>query len=149
MVADAEILLFGPEKHAEGPGVVARLARLAVVGECAELGGTVMLRVSWPRPSVGSLGDGTEDSLSRVRFPSGLHLDAEFELCTPDATLYADRAVHLTGKLSDLSGQGSELHSEGPGAALADRKGEAQARLTGVQLTLRETHIDETAPVNR
>ena len=67
--AGTEILLFGPEKHDEGPGVLAQISRVAMTGHCAELGGRVMLRVSWPRPSGGTLGEGTEDSLSRVQVP--------------------------------------------------------------------------------
>lgn len=36
---------------------------------------------------LGTISDGDEDSLSLVHFPSELHIDTEFELITPDATL--------------------------------------------------------------
>ncbi|MEU4066878.1 DUF6004 family protein [Streptomyces wedmorensis] len=146
--AGAEILLFGPDKHSAGEGVQARLARLAVVGECAELGGKVMLRVSWTRPSEGTLGDGDETSLSRVRYPTTLHVDASVELCTPDATLYADTTVHLAAKLNSLEATGTELLLDGADAALLDAENEAAARLTGLRLKVSEAHIGETAPVS-
>lgn len=146
--AGVEILLFGPEKHTDGTGVQARLARLAVVGHCAELGGRVMLRVSWPRPSSGTLGDGTEDSLSRVSYPGALHFDANFELCTPHGTLYADNPVHLAGKLRDLEATGTELRASGAGAPLTTADNTVKARITDVQLVMRDAHVGETATVN-
>ncbi|MFE3144392.1 DUF6004 family protein [Streptomyces scopuliridis] len=146
--AGAEILLFGPEKHSEGSGVQAQLARLAVVGHCAELGGRVMLRVSWPRPSGGTLGDGDEDSLSRLKFPGDLHFGAHFELCTPSGTLYAATSMRLAGKLSDLDPRGSELHTEGADAPLVNTDGQGKARLTEVQLVMRDAHVGEHAAVN-
>ncbi|MFE5709636.1 DUF6004 family protein [Streptomyces sp. NPDC056501] len=62
--AGAEILLFGPDKHSEGPGVLAQISRFAVTGHCAELGGRIMLRVSCPRPSKGTRGDAPASSPS-------------------------------------------------------------------------------------
>ncbi|MFF4948483.1 DUF6004 family protein [Streptomyces chattanoogensis] len=146
--AGAEILLFGPEKHVDGSGVQARLARLAVVGNCAELGGRVMLRVSWSRPSSGTLGEGTEDSLSRISYPSAVHFDANVELCTPGGTLYADNPVHLAGKLRDLEATGTELRASGAAVPLATADNQVKARITDGQLVMRDAHVGETATVN-
>jgi hypothetical protein len=145
--AGAEILLFGPDKHGDGPGVLAQLARVAVVGECAELGGRVMLRASWPRVSGGSLGEGTEDSLSRVKFPSTMHIDAEFELVTPSRTLYAANSVHIAGKLGDMDPAGTEMRLESGDSALVTTDDEAVARLTGVNLVMRDAFVGEHASV--
>ncbi|SBT43011.1 DUF6004 family protein [Micromonospora auratinigra] len=144
----AEVLLFGPDKHDEGPGVLAQLARVAVVGHCAELGGRVMLRASWPRVSGGTLGEGHEDSLSRVAFPSELHIDAEFELVTPHQTLYATNAVHINGKLRDMEATGTELKLDGGDTALVTTADEPKARLTGVNLVMRDAYVGEHAAVN-
>lgn len=146
--AGTEILLFGPEKHDEGAGVLAQISRVAVVGECAELGGRVMLRVSWPRPSGGTLGEGSEDSLSRVRYPSDLHIDTEFELVTPAATLYATNPVHVTGKLKDMEATGTELRMDGTDTALVTTQDEVRARLTGINLVMRDSFVGEHAAVN-
>jgi hypothetical protein len=146
--AGTELLLFGPEKHTEGNGVLAQMARLAVVGHSPELGGRVMLRASWPRVSGGTLGQGNEDSLSRVRFPGDLHLDAEFELVTPSATLYAANPVHVSGKLKDMEATGTELSMSGADAPMVNTSDEVKARLTGVQLVMRDAFVGETAAVN-
>jgi hypothetical protein len=146
--AGTEILLFGPEKHNEGPGVLAQISRVAVSGHCAELGGRVMLRVSWPRPSGGTLGEGTEDSLSRVRYPSELHIDTEFELVTPQVTLYADNPVHISGKMRDMEATGTELRMDGADAPLVTTQDEVRARLTGVTLAMRDAFVGEHAAVN-
>jgi hypothetical protein len=145
--AGAEVLLFGPEKHDEGAGVLAQLSRVAVVGHSPELGGRVMLRVSWPRVSGGTLGEGTEDSLSRVKYPSELHIDAEFELVTPSATLYATNPVHLSGKLRDMEATGTELRMDGADTALVTTQDEARARITGVTLAMRDAFVGEHATV--
>jgi hypothetical protein len=144
----AEILLFGPEKHDEGTGVLAQLARVAVVGHSPELGGRVMLRASWPRVSGGTLGEGSEDSLSRVKFPSDLHIDAEFELMTPSQVLYATSAVHVNGKLRDMDATGTELQLDGADTALVTTDDQPKARLTGVQLVMRDALVGEHAAVN-
>jgi hypothetical protein len=144
----AEILLFGPEKHTEGAGVLAQLARVAVVGHSDELGGRVMLRASWPRVSGGTLGEGTEDSLSRVKFPGEMHIDAEFELVTPSQTLYASNAVHVNGKLRDMEATGTELRLDGTDTALVTTDGTPRARLTGVNLVMRDAYVGEHAAVN-
>ncbi|MEV5569999.1 DUF6004 family protein [Spirillospora sp. NPDC052269] len=146
--AGTEILLFGPDKHDEGTGVLAQMARVAMSGQSDLLGGRVMLRASWPRPSGGTLGDGTEESLSRVRYPSDLHIDGEFELVAPQATLYAANAVHVSGKLSDLEPTGTELSMMGADAALLTAGGEVRARLTGLKLVMRDALVGETAAVN-
>lgn len=145
--AGTEILLFGPEKH-DGQGVLAQMARVAMIGHSDALGGRVMLRASWPRPSGGTLGDGTEDSLSRVRYPSELHIDAEFEIVTPHVNLYAAGPVHVAGKLRDIEATGTELSMAGSDAALVTADGTAKARLTGVRLAMRDAHVGETAAVN-
>ncbi|MDX8034130.1 DUF6004 family protein [Lentzea sp. BCCO 10_0856] len=146
--AGTEILLFGPEKHAEGNGVLAQLARVAVTGHCEELGGRVMLRASWPRVSGGTLGEGTEDSLSRVKYPSELHFDANFELLTQNGTLYSANAVHVNGKLKDMEATGTELSMDGTDSALVTTDDEVKARLTGVQLVMRDAFVGEHAAVN-
>ncbi|WP_026421239.1 DUF6004 family protein [Actinokineospora inagensis] len=148
LAAGMEILLFGPEKHDEGVGVLAQLARVALVGECAELGGRVMLRASWPKPSGGSLGEGGEDSLSRVKFPGDLHFDAEFDLVTPHEVLYSTNSVHLAGKLSDLDPNGTTLTMSGTDAALVTTGDEVKARITGLTLAMREAIVGEHAAVN-
>lgn len=146
--AGAEILLFGPEKHYEGTGVQAQMARVAVTGHCEELGGKVMLRASWPRVSGGTLGEGTEDSLSRVKYPSELHVDAEFELVTPRETLYATSPVHVNGKLKDMDATGTELRMDGADTALVTTEDEVKARLTGVTLAMRDAFVGEHSAVN-
>ncbi|WP_320066154.1 DUF6004 family protein [Micromonospora sp. RTGN7] len=146
--AGAEVLLFGPDKHDEGAGVLAQLARVAVVGHSPELGGRVMLRASWPRVSGGTLGEGNEDSLSRVKFPSELHIDAEFELVTPSQTLYAANAVHINGKLRDMEATGTELRLDGGDTALVTTDEQPKARLTGVNLVMRDAVVGERANVN-
>jgi hypothetical protein len=144
--AGTEILLFGPEKH-DGAGVLAQMARVAMVGHSDALGGRVMLRASWPRPSGGTIGDGTEDSLSRVRFPSELHIDAEFEIVTPRGNLYAANSVHVAGKLRGLEATGSELTMDGTDAALVSADGTPKARLSGVRMVMREAVVGEQAHV--
>ncbi|OOC53341.1 hypothetical protein NOSIN_05555 [Nocardiopsis sinuspersici] len=148
LAAGAEILLFGPEKHGEGRGVLAQLARTSLVGHCEELGGRVMLRASWPRPSGGTLGEGTEESLSSVRYPGDLHIDAEFEVVTPHGVLYAANPVHVSGRLSDLDPEGTELTMVGSDAALLTTGDEAKARLSGLRLVMREAIVGEHAAVN-
>ncbi len=146
--AGTEILLFGPEKHDEGTGVLAQMARVAMVGTSDALGGRVMLRASWPRPSGGTLGTGGEESLSRVRYPGDLHIDAEFELSTPQGNLYAASPVHVAGKLRDLEPTGTELSMQGTDAALLTDGGTPRARLTGARLVMRDAYVGETAAVN-
>ncbi|MBV9445842.1 MAG: hypothetical protein JO345_08100 [Streptosporangiaceae bacterium] len=145
--AGTEILLFGPDKH-DGAGVLAQMARVAMQGHCEALGGRVMLRASWPRPSGGTLGEGTEDSLSRVRYPSELHIDAAFEIVTPNGTLYSVSPVHVAGKLRDLDATGTELSLAGADTALVNTAGTVKARLSGVRLAMRDAHVGETAAVN-
>ncbi|MFF0555474.1 DUF6004 family protein [Streptomyces sp. NPDC004266] len=147
LAAGAEILLFGPDKHGEGSGVQARLSRLAVVGECAELGGRIMLRTAWARPSGGTFGKGEEDSLSRLAYPADLHLDTHLEVCTPHGTLHATAGVPLAGRAAELDGSGTELRAESDVPLLA-RDGTTKARLTDVKLVMRDTQVGETAPVN-
>ncbi|MER6948192.1 DUF6004 family protein [Nonomuraea sp. NPDC000554] len=146
--AGAEILLFGPDKHDDGAGVLAQMSRLAMVGHSDALGGRVMLRASWPRPSGGTLGEGNEDSLSRVRFASELHLDAEFDIVTPAGTLYAANPVRLGGKLKDLEPAGSELALTGVDTPIMAANGTAKARLTGARFTMRDASVGEYAYVN-
>ncbi|MFF0437196.1 DUF6004 family protein [Streptomyces sp. NPDC004327] len=147
LAAGAEILLFGPEKHDDGAGVRARLSRLAVVGECAELGGRVMLRASWARPSAGTFGKGDEDALSRLRYPADLHLDAHLELATPHGILYATASAPLSGRATDLEANGTELRAESDVPLVAE-DGTTKARLTDVKLVLRDTQVGEQAPVS-
>lgn len=145
--AGTEILLFGPDKHDDGAGVLAQMARVAVVGQCPELGGRIMLRASWPRVSGGSLGQGTEDSLSRVTFPADLHIDAEFEIVTPEGNLYAANSVHVAGKLRDMEATGTELTLTGGDTALLTDNDQPKARLTGVNLIMRDALVGQHATI--
>jgi hypothetical protein len=146
--AGAEILLFGPEKHGRGAGVLAQLARVAMVGECSALGGRVMLRASFFAVSGGELGEGTEDSLSRVRYPGDLHFDAEFEIVTPRGVLYAASPVHLRGELKDLEPLGTVLTADHADSALLNEAGVPEARLTGVSLAVGDALVGEEAYVS-
>ncbi len=145
--AGAEILLFGPEKHDDGQGVLAQLARVALSGHSKALGGRVMLRVSWPKPSGGTLGEGTESGLSMVRFPGDLDLDANFEIVTPQGVLYGENSVHVSGKLKDIEPGGTELKMHGADATLATKDGVVKGRLTNVHLMLQEAIVGERATV--
>ncbi|MEO0973195.1 MAG: DUF6004 family protein, partial [Pseudomonadota bacterium] len=145
--AGAEILLFGPEKHDDGTGVQAQLARLAMSGESKLLGGRVMLRASWPRPSRGSFGEGGEKSLDSLSYPGSLDFDANFELVTPNGVLYADNSMHIGGHLRDLDPTGAELSTSGPDAPLVTADGQAKARLSAAQLVMRQSVVGEHAPV--
>jgi hypothetical protein len=145
--AGAEILLFGPEKHTEGPGVLAQLARVALMGHSSALGGRIMLRASWPRPSAGTLGDGTEATFGAVLFPADLDIDANFEIATPRGVLYADNSVHMSGRLVDLEPAGTELRMHGIDTPLVTKDGARTGRLTGVHLQLRDAIVGERATV--
>lgn len=148
LAAGAEILLFGPEKHDQGAGVLAQLARVALVGNSPALGGKVMLRASFFTVSGGQLGDGTEASLSRLRYPGELHVDAHLELVTPSATLYAAAPVHLSGQLRDIEPTGTRLAATHADAALRTQNGESRARLTGVELKLGDALVGSEAYVS-
>jgi hypothetical protein len=145
--AGAEILLFGPEKHDDGPGVLAQLARVALTGHSSLLGGRVMLRASWPKPSPGTLGEGTERGLDAVRYPAPLDFDANFEIATPRGVLYADHSVHLSGALKDPHPEGTELRMEGVDAPMVTKDGAGRARLAGVHLQLHAAIVGERATV--
>jgi hypothetical protein len=148
LAAGAEILLFGPEKHDQGSGVLAQLARVALVGNSPALGGKVMLRASFFTVSGGQLGEGTEDSLSTLRYPGELHFDAHFEVVTPSATLYAAAPVHLAGQLKDIEPTGTVLTADHADAALRTSDGEVRARLTGVQMKLADALVGSEAYVS-
>jgi hypothetical protein len=145
--AGAEILLFGPDKHDQGSGVLAQLARLALIGQSRAFDGRVMLRVSWPRPSGGTLGDGGEPSLDIVRYPADLDLDANFEIVTPHGVLYADNSVHLSGSVRDIEPCGTELKLEGMDSPLVTKDGVVKARLADVHLVLQKAIVGERATV--
>ncbi|MGW5776398.1 DUF6004 family protein [Streptomyces sp. NPDC003863] len=147
LAAGAEILPFDPEKHDEGAGVLVRLSRLAVVGECVELGGRVMLRASWARPSGGAFGKGDEDGISRLRFPADLHLDTYLDVCTPRGILRAHAPVLLTGRPADLEADGTELRAESDVPLVAEN-GTTRARLADVKLVMRDAQVGETAPLD-
>lgn len=144
LAAGAEVLLFGPEKH-EDEGVLAQLARVAISGECGALGGRVMLRASFFKVSGGSLGEGSESGLSSIRFPSPLHFDANFEICTPSGALYAASPVHMYGALKDLEPRGTELRMDGSDTALETADGEVRGRLSSVHLQFGEALVGEQA----
>lgn len=146
--AGAEILLFGPEKHDRGVGVLAQLARAAIVGDCSALGGRVMLRASFFAVSGGTLGDGVEESLSRVRYPGELHIEAQLELVTPSGVLYAATPVHLQGQLKDVEPNGTTLTADHPDSALLSEDGTVKARLTGVSLAMGEALVGAEAHVS-
>jgi len=146
--AGAEMLLFGPEKHHGGAGIKAQLARVAMVGDSPTLGGRVMLRTSFFSVSGGTLGDGTEESLSRLRYPGELHLDARFELVTPSGVLYAVSPVHLRGELKDLEPDGTRLWADHSDAALVTADGMTGARLTGVEVAMGDALVGTEAYVS-
>jgi len=145
LAAGAEILLFEPEKHGEGDGVLAQLARLALVGECAALGGRVMVRVSFFKTSGGTVGEGWEDGLSALRFPSELHLDAQLEIVTPAGVLYAASPTHLSGMLPDVEVTGTELAKDGSDIALLTVDGECKAWLKAIDLQLGDAQVGREA----
>jgi len=145
--AGAEILLFDPSKHDQGPGVLAQLARLALMGRSTAFDGRVMLRVSWPRPSGGTLGVGVERSLSDLRYPAELTLNANLELVTPHGPLYADNSVRLSGRVRDLEPDGTELKMEGMDTPLVTKDGVFKGRLTGAHLVMRKSIVGERATV--
>lgn len=146
--AGAEMLLFGPEKHDDGSGVKAQLARVAMVGDSQALGGRVMLRTSFFKVSGGTLGDGTEESLSRVKYPSELHVDAQFELVTPTGVLYAAGPTHLRGQLKDLEPNGTRLQADHADTALLTPGGGAGARLVGVEVAMGDALVGTEAYVS-
>lgn len=145
LAGGAEILLFEPEKHGEGDGVLAQLARLALVGESAALGGRVMVRVSFFQPSGGTVGEGWEDGLSAIRFPSELHLDAQIEIVTPAGVLYSAGATHLSGTLPDVEVTGAELAKDGGDVALLTASGDPRAWLKGIDLQLGDAQVGREA----
>ena len=147
LAAGAEILLFDPEKHGEGSGILAQMARLALVGESKALGGRIMLRVGFFRVSGGSMGEGGEASLAAARYPAEMHFDASFEMMTPDSVLYADDPMHLFGKIADLEASGTELATEGPGSVLVTADGQKKGRLAQVRLQLGEATVGREAYV--
>jgi hypothetical protein len=148
LAAGAEILLFGPDKHKGGNGIKAQLARTAMVGNSPALGGRVMLRASFFAVSGGTLGDGTEESLSRVRYPGELHFDAQFEIVTPTGVLYAASPVHLRGQLKDIEPNGTRLRADHVDSALLTSDGKTGVRLTGVELAMGEALVGTQAAVN-
>ena len=145
VAAGTEILLFDAEKHGEGQGVLAQLARVAMVGQCAALGGRVMLRSSFFKVSGGTLGEGWEVDLGAVRFPGELHIDAHLEIVTPHGVLYATSPVHLFANLEDLQPTGAELEMDGPDAALVTVNGEIKGRLAGATLKFCDALVSQEA----
>lgn len=146
LAAGTEILLFGPEKHSDGKGVLAQLARVALVGDSPALGGRVMLRVSFFKVSGGSLGDGAESSLGVLKYPGDIHFDVNFEIVTHDRVLYATNPVHLFGRLKDIEAPvGTELKMEGSDAGLATVGGEVRGRLLAAQLRLGDAVVGREA----
>jgi hypothetical protein len=145
LAAGAEILLFEPEKHGDGDGVRAQLARLAVLGDCPALGGRVMLRVSFFSPSGGTVGEGWESGLGALRFPSELHVDAQFEVATPEGVLYAAGPTHISGMLPDVEVTGTELTKSGGDVSLVTAAGEPKAWLKAIDLQLGEAQVGRQA----
>jgi len=145
LAAGTEILLFDSEKHGEGNGILAQLARVALVGNSPVLGGRVMLRVSFFKVSGGTVGEGWERSLDALSFPGDLHFDTQFEIVTHDRVLYASNPMHLYGRLKDMEPAGTELTMEGADAVLATVKGEIVGRLTGVRLLLGDAVVGREA----
>jgi len=145
--AGAEILLFAPDKHHQGPGVMAQLARLALVGESATLAGRIMLRASFFRVSGGTLGNGSEPGLSEIKYPAELQFDVSFEVATPQGVLYADALVNLSGQLHDMEATGTELHTDGPGSVLVTADGQNRGRMLQLEMHLGETTVGQEAYV--
>jgi hypothetical protein len=147
LAAGAEILVFEPEKHGDGDGVLAQLARLALVGECDALGGRVMVRVSFFKPSGGTLGEGWETSVDALRFPSELHLDAQLEIVTQGGVLYAASPTHVSGTLPDVEVTGTKLTKDGGDVALVTADGEFAAWLKAIDLRLGEGQVGHEAHI--
>jgi hypothetical protein len=149
LAAGAEILLFDSSKHHNGPGVKAQLARLALVGESPAAGGRVMLRVNFFKVSGGTLGEGDERSLSSVRFPSELHVDAQLEVATPHGVLYGTHSVHMFGLLKDLHPAGTVLTMvDGAETELVTAAGESRGRISGLRLRLGDALVGQEAYVS-
>jgi hypothetical protein len=145
LAAGTEILLFGPDKHGERAGTLSQLARVALVGNCEALGGRVMLRASFFKPSGGSIGEGHESDFEALRYPAALHFDTQFEIATPTGPLYGVAPTFVRGVLNDLAAVNSELRMEGAETALIDANREVKARLTSVHLVLRESIVGREA----
>jgi hypothetical protein len=145
LAAGTEILLFGPEKHGEGAGTLSQLARVAMVGNCEALGGRIMLRASFFKPSGGSIGEGHEGQFELLRYPAALHFDAQLEIVTPSGPLYGVSPTYMRGELRSPEVVNSELKMEGPETALINANREVKARLTSVHLVLRDSIVGREA----
>jgi hypothetical protein len=145
LAAGSEILLFDATKHDQGAGILAQLARVAMVGYCESLGGRIMLRASFFRVSGGTVGDGRERSLDSLTYPAELHFDANLEIATPNGVLYATNPLHLFGALKDLQPNGTELRMEGPDAGLVTADGVVRGRICGVHLALSDALVGQEA----
>jgi hypothetical protein len=143
--AGAELLLFAPDKHGEGAGIRAQLARVALVGECPALGGRVMLRANFFKPSGGSLGTGYEVAVEDVRFPAEIEFEANLDLVTPAGPLYGSAPVLVQGMVDDLDASGTELEMQGPGTTLVRADGEPVSRLIATRIQLGEALVGQQA----
>lgn len=144
--AGVEILLFDSAKTGV-PGVLAQLARTAILGESPALGGRIMLRASFFKVSGGTVGDGWEESVNELKYPADLHLDAHLEIVTPNTVLYAVSPVHIFGRVDDMSVTGTEMAMLGGDVAMADAGGNVRARLSGVTFRLTDAVVGEQAYV--
>jgi hypothetical protein len=106
-----------------------------------------MVRVSFFKTSGGTVGEGWEESLSSMRFPSELHLDAQIEIVTPTGVLYAASPAHVHGTLPDVEVTGTEFTKDGGDVALLTADGEFKARLKGLDLKLGEAQVGREAYV--
>jgi len=119
-----------------------------MVGNSPALGGRIMLRASFFTVSGGTLGDGAEESLSRVRYPGELHFDAQLEVVTPTSVLYAASPAHLRGQLKDIEPNGTRLSTDHVDTALLTADGQAGARLTGVSVAVGDALVGTEAHVS-
>ncbi|MBV9689719.1 MAG: hypothetical protein JO202_08395 [Ktedonobacteraceae bacterium] len=146
--AGVEYLLFGPDKHKEGAGILTQLVRMAVIGDSPLLGGRVMLRVSFFRVSRGAVGSAQEATLDELTYPSTLHFDAWVEICTPNGELYAVSPLRLSGRVVDATAKGTELRADGKSVALRTNDHEIVGELSGFTLVLGDALAGADAPVN-
>ncbi|MCR9122572.1 MAG: DUF6004 family protein [Phyllobacteriaceae bacterium] len=145
LAAGTEILLFDDEKHHEGPGVRSQLARVAMVGESKLLGGRIMLRVSFFKPSTGTFGEGSEMALETVKYPNDMNFDTNFEVATVDGPLYGVSSVVVQGEMKSAEVTGTEFATVGSDTALIDSDRQVRGRLKDVRLVLGESIVGREA----
>lgn len=147
LAAGVELLVYDAEWHRRDDSVQVQLARMALVGESALLGGRVMLRSSFFRVSHGPLGHGTERAYARLAFPAPLRLSTHLEMATPDGELQGVLPVVLAGELGERLPRGAVLATEAAAAPvpLVAYDGRKRAEIQAVSITLEDGMFGEEA----